>query len=105
MSGNPECHEAHKLIAKIANPLVAYAPVAMTDDYALRASRSIIGTQPSLINQLNVPMMSPMYSSRAQPELSEGFPTKNSRNLFSINTFNRLQLSKMWIPVIFNSEV
>ena len=78
MSGNPECHEAHKLIAKIANPLVAYAPVAMTDDYALRASRSIIGTQPSLINQLNVPMMSPMYSSRAQPELSEGFQPKTA---------------------------
>ncbi len=63
-----ECNESRIGIARVfSTPKVAYAPVAMTDDYALRASRNTIGTQPSLFNQLNRPMMSSMYSSRTQP--------------------------------------
>src|SRR3989338_429203 len=74
-----DCNETHIGTARVfATQKVAYAPVAMGEDYALRASRSIIGTQSPLINQLNGPMMD-LYTSRAQPELLEGFQPRTDQ--------------------------
>ncbi|HLC89229.1 MAG TPA: hypothetical protein VJG49_04280 [Candidatus Nanoarchaeia archaeon] len=64
-----ECNETHIGIAIVAaTPKIAYAPVAMGEDYALRASRGLGAPPP--VSRLQGPTIIEMYTSRAPVELS-----------------------------------